>query len=267
MFMKKLTFVLAAAAFAAGAIAAQKTKPASSAAAPASAAPSPAPASAAPAAKSPATAPASGEKSAATTAPAPAPAKAAASASTPAAAAIEGDAAAPEPRSAPIISSEIGGRDLLFLTNALQHGEVQLYLGKLAKDRAMTEQLKAVGAVLASNQDEENKKVARLATMKGVSLAASESALKKKLAEKLEPLTGPKFDKTLMEEIVAINQAAVANYEQAQITKDEDIKAFVEDGLPNAKEKLLLANKMSGNSQRTDKVPGFRTQSAAPAVQ
>jgi putative membrane protein len=166
-----------------------------------------------------------------------------------------------------IISSEIGGRDLQFLSAALEHGRVQLYLGELAKNKADTEQVKAVGDVLSSTQMEENKKLVRLAMMKGVTLPSAEPVGKKAVDAKLGKLTGPKFDKTLMEEIINVNQQAVATYEAAANTKDGDIKAFIDQGLPLAKEKLLLANKMSGNARRSDKTPGFRSQANAPKTQ
>lgn len=172
--------------------------------------------------------------------------------------------AAPEPKAAPLITSDLGGRDLQFLSSAFEQGQIQLYLGELAKTRAGTEQVKAVGEVLSSTQAEENKKVARLAAMKGISLIPGESAGQKALETKLGKLTGPKLDKVLMEEIVNVNQQAVAVYQAASATKDEDIKAFVSQGLPLAKEKLFLANKMNGNAPRTDQTPGFRTNTAAP---
>jgi putative membrane protein len=166
-----------------------------------------------------------------------------------------------------IISSEIGGRDLQFLSAALEHGRVQLYLGELAKNKADTEQIKAVGEVISDAQMEENKKLVRLATMKGVTLPSVEPIGKKAVEAKLGKLTGPKFDKTLMEEIINVNQQALAIYEAAANTKDGDIKAFIDEGLRLAKEKLLLANKMSGNARRSDKTPGFRSQANAPRTQ
>ena len=159
-----------------------------------------------------------------------------------------------------LLSSEIGGRDLLFLTTALENGHLQLYLGELAKAKAGTEQVKAVGEVLASNQAEENEKLARLAAAKGVTLPGGEAAAKKTLAAKFGKLTGPKLDKALLEEIIQVNERAVSAYEAAAQTKDEEIKAFVDENLPLAKEKLTLTNKMTGNKPRNDQRPGFRAR-------
>ncbi len=243
---KPLVTVLVCSVIAAGLIAAQNAKPTPSAtpvATPAAAAKSPAPA---PVATTPAT-PQGAPPPVATPAPA-----------TPSPGGVGKNTA--------LISSDISGRDLLFLTSAIENGRVQLYLGDLAKTRAATEQVKAMGDVLSSTQADENKKLSRLAGMKGITIPEAEPAAKKSLAKKLESLTGPKFDKALMEEIVAANQRALSNYESAQQTKDSEIKSFVGVGLPMAKEKLLLVNKMSGTSVRSDKVPGFRNNAPAPVA-
>ena len=163
-----------------------------------------------------------------------------------------------------VISGDIGGPDLQFLFSAFEEGNLQLFLGELARTKAETNQVKALGDVLSSTQREENGKLIRLATMKGVTMPDAEPAGKKAVAAKLEKLNGPKFDKTVMEEIVNVTERAVATFEAAANTKDGDIKAFIEEGLPLAKEKLLLANKMTGNARRSDQAPGFRAQPTAP---
>lgn len=162
------------------------------------------------------------------------------------------------------ITTEIGDKDLQFLLAAIEDGYLQLYLGQLAQSRAETEQIKAVGMVLSSTQAEENRKLTRLASMKGITLPGAAAAGQKTVAAKLEKLQGPRFEKQLMEEIIHVNEHAVANYEAAVNTRDSDIRAFVEEGLPLAKEKLLLTNKMTGNARRTDKEPGFRGVAPAP---
>jgi putative membrane protein len=154
--------------------------------------------------------------------------------------------------------TEIDERDRQFVATAFEHGLAQLYLGELAKTRAAAEQIKAVGVVLSSTQAEENRKLLRLAARKGITLPRGEGAMQKEITAKLEKLSGPKFEKQLMEEIININQRAVANYELASGTHDPDIKIFIEQGLPLAKEKLLFTNKMTGTARRSDKQPGFR---------
>ena len=163
-----------------------------------------------------------------------------------------------ENRPASGAASELRDRDLQFLAAAMESGELQLYLGELAKAKAETDQVKAVGDVLASTQMEENKKLANLASLKGIPLLNTEPAGKTAVASRLGKLNGPKFDKILMEEIIAVNEKAVATYEAALNSGDDDIKAFANEGLTLAKEKLMLASKMSGTGRRSDQPPAFR---------
>lgn len=172
-----------------------------------------------------------------------------------------------ESKSSSVDSGNIGGPDLQFLFSAIEEGNLQLFLGELARTKAETNQVRALGDVLSSTQREENEKLLRLATMKGVTMRDAEPSGKKAVAAKLEKLNGPKFDKTVMEEIVNVTERAVATFEAAANTKDGDIKAFIEEGLPLAKEKLLLANKMTGNARRSDHAPSFRAQPTAPKVE
>ncbi len=163
-----------------------------------------------------------------------------------------------------MFSSELGGRDLLFLTSALENGHLQLYLGELAKAKAGTQQVKSLGEVLASTQVDENSKLARLAGMKGITLSAPAPASQKAISEKFAKLSGPKLDKALMEAIVSANERSVSTYEAAAQSNDREIKGFVDQALPLAKEKLALANKMTGNAPRKNQKPGFRANLDVP---
>ena len=169
-----------------------------------------------------------------------------------------------EPASGKLITSEMAGRDIAFFKDAMEAGKLQAYLGELAKNKGDAEQVKKVGETFSSTQVEENRQIGRLAALKGVSLDTASPAGQKKLAEELEPLTGPKFDKTVLDQIVAHGQKAVTAYESAVQSKDTDIKAFVEQMLPVAKMKLQLASKMTGAAVKTNVVPVFRTSTPAP---
>ncbi len=171
-----------------------------------------------------------------------------------------------EPASGKLITSEMAGRDIAFFKDALEAGQLQAYLGELAKTKGDADQVKKIGETFASTQIQENKQIGRLAALKGVTLDTATPAGQKKLAEELEPLTGPKFDKTVLDRIMAQGQKAVTAYESAVLTKDMDIKAFVDQMLPVAKMKLQLASKMTGAAVKTNATPVFRTSTPAPPL-
>ncbi len=159
----------------------------------------------------------------------------------------------------PLISSEVGGRDLQFFHSAVDVGRLEGWLGDLAKNKAETDQIKAIGDALQSTQAESTRFLARLARGKGVDLPNSKTAptQQKKIADQLGALKGPKFEKALMEQIVVAAQQSVAVYEGAMKSKDEQIRRFAEQMLPISKEKLTLAGRINGSAPSVS-APNFR---------
>jgi putative membrane protein len=162
-----------------------------------------------------------------------------------------------------LITTDIGGRDLQFFSTAIESGLIVASLGDLAKTRAEAGAIKDVGSALANTQVEENKQLVRLAALKGVTLSTEPPAEQAKAAEELDKLTGSNFDKACMDKIIAASKDSVAAYEGAVASKDGDIKSFSEQMLPISKEKLRLAEKMTGAGAKAAKAL-FRT-GAKPA--
>lgn len=169
-------------------------------------------------------------------------------------------AAKKEVKQAPaLISSDLGGKEMLFLQSAYELGRTQSWLGGLALSKGGSEQVKAIGEALSGMQADEEKYLTRLAERKGVKLdATSTPAPQKKIAAALKKLSGLKFEKAIVEQMVEINHKAVQVYEAALQTTDPEIKLFVEQMLPMAKEKLQFAQKMSGAAPKTGAKPAFR---------
>lgn len=166
-----------------------------------------------------------------------------------------------EPGTGGVISSELVGKDLEFLTHTIELGRVQSWLVQTAQEKAETPEVRALGGALAEIQADENRYVAKLASLKGVVIpSATEPAPEqKKLAAKMKPLSGPKLEKALVEEIVSAAEKSVAEYEAGRQSPDADIKRLAEQMLPAAKSRLQFASRASGRAQDTSARPTFRT--------
>lgn len=174
----------------------------------------------------------------------------------------------PERPTGELITTDIGGRDLQFFTSAIESGLLVAWLGDLAKKRAESGAIKDVGSALANTQVDENRQLVRLASLKGVTLSTEPPVQQAKLAAELDKATGSEFDKTCMDKIIAASKDSVAAYEGAVESKDGDIRSFSEQMLPISKEKLRLAEKMTGAGTKAAKAL-FRTgtkPSIAPAA-
>ena len=164
-----------------------------------------------------------------------------------------------EPASGKLISSAISGLDFRFLRDATLAGLLQSYLGELAKAKGAAEQVRRMGDTFTATQAEESLQLQRLASRKGVTVPLDASAVRTHLPGGVEALEGLKFDKAVIEHLVAANRLAVSAYEAGVKSQDRDIKAFVEQMLPVAKARLQLASKMAGAQERPRGVPQFRT--------
>ncbi|HEY2344137.1 MAG TPA: DUF4142 domain-containing protein [Chthoniobacteraceae bacterium] len=190
------------------------------------------------------------------------------------AATADGSASASEPAKSPapparhpLISSELDGKDLEFLQTAKRLSILQKWLGDEAT-KTDTDQIKAVGGALKAAQEDEDKLLDTIAAQKGVNFPPSDRlpAEVRKLAEQLGALKGPKFDKAVLDQILSANQQEATAIEAATHSKDSDIKIFAERLLPLSKEKLQLAQKMTGTAPRTNVTPAFRTPTPTPAA-
>lgn len=161
---------------------------------------------------------------------------------------------------AKIYTTSLGGKDLRFLTDAIELGLGQVFLAGLAGNQAQADRVKALASVLSQTQREENSRLARLAASKDVNFRSSEAAGQEGLARKFAKLTGEKFDSVWIEEIVKLNLRAVANYSEAVESSDPDIAGFAQKALPLAKEKLALVTGGGGGV----KGPAFRTEMSQP---
>jgi len=145
----------------------------------------------------------------------------------------------------PLISSDLGGRELGFLTKANEHGILLLYLAELLQDRSTAKPVQALGELLASTQGEENSRLIQLASGKSTNFKAETPPALKKLQTRLGATVAATFDKAAVGETVLLLKESIANYEAGAKSKDAEIQAFADQGLQLAKEKLGIATKVA----------------------
>lgn len=145
----------------------------------------------------------------------------------------------------PLITSDLGGRELTFLTKANEQGVLMNYLADLAKTKSESKHVQALGELLATTQARENSSLIQLASGKGLNFPARTPLAIKKLAARLDPLSGAEFDKACLAELVALAKDAVANYELGAQSRDAEIKAFADQGLQLAQQKLGVTEKVA----------------------
>jgi hypothetical protein len=149
-----------------------------------------------------------------------------------------------EPLRKPLITSDLGGREITFLMKANEFGVLLNYLSETAKTKGAGEQFRAIGDLLATTQQKENDRLIQLAANKGKTFPAETPGALKKVQARLDPLSGAELDKACAAELKRMLDAVAANYEAGAKSTDADIKAFAEQGLAMTKDKLSVVDKL-----------------------
>lgn len=151
-----------------------------------------------------------------------------------------------------LIQSELSGRALTFFQEANRATREQLALAAVIKAKDSSEQLKAVGETIGSAQVTESQKIAELAAAKHFPLATGTAGTR---ADELKALSGAKFEKAWVEQLIASSERSVAAYEAVEKSDDADLRAFAEKMLPVAKARLQIANRVGGRSVSSAAAP------------
>src|SRR5688572_26593482 len=116
------------------------------------------------------------------------------------------------------------GADTKFVTNAARDGETEVALGKLAAEKATSEDVKKFGQQMVDEHSKANEELKTLAESKKIDLAKGQEAAAKKterITEKFSKLEGEAFDKAYVNVMVKDHERVVKLFQQ-QSEKGED---------------------------------------------
>lgn len=146
--------------------------------------------------------------------------------------------------SKPIISSDLGGRELGFLQKANEHSIVMQRLANLGKTKGQSEPVRVLGDLLGTTQSKEHDRLLALSITKGVTL--SDPGLPRKMQDALAATDEKTFDRVWLDEIENLTKVAIQNFTAGAASADKDIKKFAEESLALAEQKLGAVKKVAG---------------------
>jgi putative membrane protein len=136
----------------------------------------------------------------------------------------------------------VAAADKEFVHKAAIGGMAEVERGKLAQQKAASEQVKQFGSRMVDDHSKANDELKQVATSKGLTLPTDLDAKHKSKMAKLEKLSGAQFDRAYMDEMVDDHKKDVAEFEkQSKSGHDADIKGFASKTLPTLQEHLKLA--------------------------
>jgi putative membrane protein len=144
--------------------------------------------------------------------------------------------------------------DRKFMENAALGGLAEVQMGKLAQEKAQSAEVKQFGQRMVDDHSKANAELQKIAAAKGVQLPTELDRKHKRDYERLQKLSGAKFDAEYMEHMVSDHKKDVSDFRAAaKNAKDPDLKAFASSTLPTLESHLQMAQnaeKMAKNQNR-----------------
>jgi putative membrane protein len=132
--------------------------------------------------------------------------------------------------------------DQTFVVKAAEGGMAEVELGKLAQEKASSDQVKQFGQKMADDHGKANDELKTLAQSKNITLPADLNAKDKALRDRLSKLTGAAFDRAYMQAMVKDHRGDVSEFRtESKSGRDADVKAWAAKTLPTLEGHLKLA--------------------------
>jgi putative membrane protein len=139
-------------------------------------------------------------------------------------------------------AENLARKDVKFVHEAAMGGMLQVQLGKIAQEKAQSQDVKDFGARMVTDHTGVNTELKQLAEKKGITLPDKLDKKHEKIVDKLSKLSGSAFDKEYMKLMVKGHESDVAAFKKAsKDLKDPDLKDFATKTLPAFEEHLKLA--------------------------
>jgi putative membrane protein len=137
-----------------------------------------------------------------------------------------------------------GGKvaDETFVKKAAMGGMAEVDLGKLAVDKASSDDVKKFGQRMADDHSKANDELKTLAQNKHITLPTEPDPHEKAMHDRLAKLSGAAFDRAYMQAMVADHRKDVNEFRmESKSGKDADVKGWAAKTLPTLEEHLKMA--------------------------
>ncbi|MBS1821121.1 MAG: DUF4142 domain-containing protein [Acidobacteria bacterium] len=137
-------------------------------------------------------------------------------------------------------------KDKLFIRKVTESGLAQVQLGKLASERASSQDVKDYGQKMADDHAKLNSSMATIADSIGMRLPKNLSKADQEQYQKLSALSGEAFDKEYLTCMIRDHHEDMREFRiEAQTTGDPDLKAAIDGAQKVIHDHLALARKLA----------------------
>ena len=156
--------------------------------------------------------------------------------------------------------SPAGGKlpDENFVIQAARAGMAEVELGKLAADKASSDEVKKFGQRMVDDHGRANDELKTLAQNKHIALPEAVDPHGKAIHERLAKLSGAAFDRAYMQAMLVDHQKAVNDFRvEVRSGKDADVRGWAAKTLPTLEAHLKLARDTNAQSNVGSDYRGF----------
>lgn len=141
-----------------------------------------------------------------------------------------------------LAADKLSRGDQSFIKEAAGGGMLEVQLGKLAADKAASQQVKDFGKKMERDHSKVNSEIKTLASANNIQIADKLEGKNKSTYDRLAKLSGERFDREYMKAMIDDHKADVDTFKkQADKADNADVKQFASKTLPTLEQHLELA--------------------------
>jgi putative membrane protein len=139
--------------------------------------------------------------------------------------------------------------DKKFVRDAAQGGMAEVELGKLATEKASSDDVKKFGQRMVDDHSKANDELKQVAESEGIQVPDKLNAKDEATKERLSKLSGEQFDRAYMRDMVRDHTQDVADFKRESTNgSDPQVKDFAAKTLPTLQSHLREAEKIAPKS-------------------
>lgn len=143
-------------------------------------------------------------------------------------------------------SAKLTTSERTFVKKAAEGGLAEVEFGKLAAERASSQDVKQFGQRMVDDHTKANDQLKQVASEEGVTLPEKLDAKNVATKSRLEKLSGEQFDRAYMQDMVRDHTKDVTEFRtEAKTAKDPAIKNFASQTLPTLEDHLKQAKSIA----------------------
>ena len=143
--------------------------------------------------------------------------------------------------------------DKQFLKDAAQGGMTEVELGKLASQKASSDDVKQFAQKMVDDHSKANDKLKDVASQDNIEVPAALDSKHQSRIDKLSKLSGDEFDKAYVQDQLQDHETDVKKFQaEAQNGKDPKVKAFASETLPTLQEHLSMVKSLNKSGKGSE---------------